>query len=285
MNKPGSEIDAAFISPHKFLGGPGSSGVLIVKKEMIPQSSPVVEQSGGGTGTQFTYYPTKIFSSTLTKNATPPPPPTVFYVTSNSHRFLSNRVERNEGGSPNVPSLIRSGLAFLLKRKIGQDYITQTDSRRRSQFEDFVESQCPNLVLLGKSKNSKNYLPTFSFLLKSGTRFLHYNYVSILLNDLFGIQSRGGCQCAGPTSQKLLGLGSSENDIIQEALLNKNEVLRPGYTRLSTPYYMSDETVEYVLEAVKFVCDYGALFLLEYRIDLRTGEWRHKSRVGKVSAT
>ncbi|GMH76596.1 hypothetical protein TL16_g07135 [Triparma laevis f. inornata] len=254
VNKPGSEIDAAFISPHKFLGGPGSSGVLIVKKEMIPQSSPVVEQSGGGT---------------------------VFYVTSNSHRFLSNRVERNEGGSPNVPSLIRSGLAFLLKRKIGQEYITQTDSRRRSQFEDFVESQCPNLVLLGKSKNSKNYLPTFSFLLKSGTRFLHYNYVSILLNDLFGIQSRGGCQCAGPTSQKLLGLGLSENDIIQEALLNKNEVLRPGYTRLSTPYYMSDETVEYVLEAVKFVCDYGALFLLEYRIDLRTGEWRHKSRVGK----
>ena len=110
---------------------------------------------------------------------------------------------------------------------------------------------------------------------------MHYNYVSILLNDLFGIQCRGGCQCAGPTSQMLLGSGEQENDMSQEALLSKNEVLRPGYTRLSTPYYMSDATVDYVHRAVKFICEYGALFLLEYRIDLRTGEWRHKSRVGK----
>ncbi|GMI13398.1 hypothetical protein TrVE_jg3024 [Triparma verrucosa] len=254
VNVPGSEVDAAFISPHKFLGGPGSSGILIIKKDLIPQTTPVTHQSGGGT---------------------------VFYVTSSSHRFLSNRVERNEGGSPNVPSLIRAGLAFLLKRKVGTDYITSTDKRRRSEFESYVTSNCPNLVLLGKSVSSHLNLPTFSFLIKSGSRFLHYNYVSILLNDLFGIQCRGGCQCAGPTSQMLLGLGEQENDMIQEALLSKNEVLRPGYTRLSTPYYMSDATVDYVHRAVKFICEYGALFLLEYRIDLRTGEWRHKSRVGK----
>ena len=104
VNVPGSEVDAAFISPHKFLGGPGSSGILIIKKDLIPQTTPVTHQSGGGT---------------------------VFYVTSSSHRFLSNRVERNEGGSPNIPSLIRAGLAFLLKRKVGTDYITSTDKRRR----------------------------------------------------------------------------------------------------------------------------------------------------------
>jgi len=96
------------------------------------------------------------------------------------------------------------------------------------------------LVLLGRTQGAHaipassseparaKHLPIFSFLIKHGNKFLHYNYVCALLNDLFGVQSRGGCQCAGPFSQELLGITQSANEEIELALLDKHEVLRPG---------------------------------------------------------
>jgi hypothetical protein len=117
----------------------------------------------------------------------------------------------------------------------------------------------------GADTPTHRHLPIFSFLIRHGTRFLHHNFVCALLNDLFGVQSRGGCQCAGPFSQLLLGLTAASNRRIESALLDKHEVLRPGYSRLSLTYWMSPAEIEYVLDSVLFVAQHGYKFLPLYR--------------------
>ena len=253
--------DAMFISPHKMIGGVNTPGILVVKKNLVNQRN-APSRSGGGT---------------------------VFYVTHTHHRFLSNRIERYEGGTPNVVGIMRAGLSFLVslllvlerslflfvshqflqkvKRKVSDQYLRAFDQykdvttlpllRTISDYENWTHKRvvqtlrvkAPNLIMLGcSSDESNNHLPIFSFLIKCGQRFLHHNYVCAILNDLFGIQSRGGCQCAGPYSQHLLGLTDIEdgeerpsqvNEQIEYSLLHykeRAELLRPGFTRLSLPF-------------------------------------------------
>lgn len=180
--------DAIFVSPHKMIGGVQTPGILIVKKHLINQTI-APKRSGGGT---------------------------VFYVTNKHHRFLSNRIERFEGGTPNIVGILRAGLTFLVKRKFANQYLMaasrNTTSRGDESFPSTVamyefqtykyvvhrlKKSAPNVIILGSANEedtNNDHLPIFSFLIKCGERFLHYNYVCALLNDLFGIQSRGGCQ-------------------------------------------------------------------------------------------
>lgn len=262
--------DAMFLSPHKMLGGVGTPGVLIVKKHLVSQVN-APNRSGGGT---------------------------VFYVTNASHRFLSNRIERYEGGTPHIVGIIRVGLAFLLKRKAEQKYkllakreggvpqsIYEMDCLTHERVTAYLKIHAPNIIILGDSKSDNKSLPIFSFLIRFGRRFLHYNYVCAVLNDVFGIQSRGGCQCSGPYSQRLLGLtlmtGDVEvpngaNESIEKALLQykeRAELLRPGYTRLSLPFKgMHQEEIDYVLRALVWVAKNGWALMCQYRCNHRTGE-------------
>ena len=128
-----------------------------------------------------------------------------------------------------------------------------------------VESPTPATGPSATDTDTAHHLPIFSFLIRCGVRFLHHNFVCALLNDLFGVQSRGGCQCAGPFSQQLLGLTAASNQQIESALLDKHEVLRPGYSRLSLTYWMSAAEVQYVLDSVLFVAAHGYKFLPLYR--------------------
>jgi selenocysteine lyase/cysteine desulfurase len=270
--------DAVFLSPHKMLGGVGAPGVLIIKKHLVSQYNPP-KRSGGGT---------------------------VFYVTNTHHRFLSNRIERYEGGSPNVPGIIRVGLAFLLKRKAEQKYaairddevssesdimslpssIEQYDYNTHDRVALYLKQHAPNIVMLDRKQNESRNLPIFSFLIRFGNRFLHYNYVCAVLNDVFGIQSRGGCQCAGPYSQSLLGLTdmtadgaetpNQRNVDLEEALIKykeRAELLRPGFTRLSLPFKgLKTEEVDYVIKALEWTSKHGWALLCQYRCNHRTGE-------------
>ena len=265
--------DAIFLSPHKMLGGVGTLGVLIVKKHLVNQVN-APARSGGGT---------------------------VFYVTNTHHRFLSNRIERYEGGTPNISGIMRTGLTFLLKRKVEEKYDLlrermDSDERMPQSLLDYdcatysyvvksLQERAPNLVMLG-DHSSGQHLPIFSFLIRCGRRFLHYNYVCALLNDVFGIQSRGGCQCSGPYSQHLLGLTTVASDgaevpnernlRIEHALVNykeRAELLRPGYTRLSLPFKgVRDEEVEYVIDALEWIAKNGWALICQYRCNHRTGE-------------
>lgn len=268
--------DAIFLSPHKMLGGVGTPGVLIVKKHLVNQVN-APSKSGGGT---------------------------VFYVTNTHHRFLSNRIERYEGGTPNITGIMRTGLTFLLKRKVEEKYallreketgdgeplpatLLEYDCATYNRVVKSLAERAPNIVILGDDGCvGGQHLPIFSFLVRCGKRFLHYNYVCALLNDIFGIQSRGGCQCSGPYSQRLLGLTkvSSDgtevpnelNEQVEHALVNfkeRAEVLRPGYTRLSLPFKgVSDDEVEYVVSALEWISKHGWELMCQYRCNHRTGE-------------
>jgi selenocysteine lyase/cysteine desulfurase len=270
--------DAIFFSPHKCLGGVGTPGVLVCKKHLLSQTN-APGRSGGGT---------------------------VFYVTHADHRFLSNRLERYEGGTPHVVGIWRAGLTMMVKRRVAQVYAQvaaaanvshQQVPRTLVEFEyqtyqrvaTYVQEHAPNLVLLGyhpARSSSQPHLPIFSFLIRCGSRFLHYNYVCAILNDVFGIQSRGGCQCAGPYSQRLLGLTttneegldmpSAVNRRLEQALLQykeRAELLRPGYSRLSLPFKgVRPEEVDYVCKAMAWVSKHAWALMCVYRCNHRTGE-------------
>jgi len=309
--------DAVYFSPHKCYGGTSTPGVLVIKKHLISQTNPP-SVSGGGT---------------------------VFYVTNKDHRFLSNRIERYEGGTPDGVGIQRVGLALLAGRRIAEEYErivaggegSAGESGMDVEAEDgtgeegrgvappprtLLEYECetydravselkrraPNLIVLGASRPSDpappsggppscvgRHLPVLSFLIRCGPRFLHYNYVCAILNDVFGIQSRGGCQCAGPYSQRLLGMTTVDGDgsevpnaanrAIESALLRSDrptELLRPGYTRLSLPFKgVREEEAQYVIDALVWTARNGWALLPQYTCDHRTGEWRHWSRRGK----
>lgn len=231
---------------------------------------------------------------------------TVFYVTHKDHRFLSNRLERYEGGTPHVVGIWRTGLIMRLKKQVEAEYKRLSAAVRNGMPPTLAEYECqtyqkvaaywkehaPNLVLLGHDEQS--HLPIFSFLIRCGERFLHYNYVSAILNDVFGIQSRGGCQCAGPYSQRLLGLTTSSvddeelpseiNRRLENALVRykeRAELLRPGYTRLSLPFKgLRQSEMDYVMRAVVWVAKHGWALMCQYRCNHRTGEVSRKDFAG-----
>lgn len=241
--------DAVVFSGHKFIGGPGSPGVLVVKKRLMGNAVPTA--AGGGT---------------------------VFFVTENDHRYLSNREEREEGGTPDILGSIRLGLAFELKQRVGASRIMTIEQQHVRRVRAAL-GQHESVVLLGRA--GVEQLPIFSFLIRFGDRFLHYNFVCALLNDLFGIQTRGGCQCAGPYATRLLGLTRADTLAFENALIEKKEMLRPGFSRVSFPYFMDDDEVDYILEAIAFVAEDGWKFLPQYKFNHKSGVWKHTSRFTK----
>eukprot|EP00520_Triparma_pacifica_P000461 CAMPEP_0118672442 /NCGR_PEP_ID=MMETSP0785-20121206/22541_1 /TAXON_ID=91992 /ORGANISM="Bolidomonas pacifica, Strain CCMP 1866" /LENGTH=1068 /DNA_ID=CAMNT_0006567401 /DNA_START=18 /DNA_END=3221 /DNA_ORIENTATION=- len=249
-------IDVSVFSAHKFTGGPGGTGVLCIKKALVSSTTPVTSNGGGGG--------------------------TVFYVTKSGHKFTTNRVERWEGGTPDVVGCVRAGMAFMVKRMAG--VTEEKEVSRNAWVTSWLKTNAPNVVILDNHDTS---LPIVPFLIRFQERFLHYNFVCSLLNDLFGVQTRGGCMCAGGWSQRILGLTdsaglpNSENVKLESALVDRCEVLRPGYTRFSLPTSVTRREAEYALQAVKFVSEWGWLFMLEYAVEERTGVWRHKKRLGK----
>ena len=142
----------------------------------------------------------------------------------------------------------------------------------------------PNIHILGGVDAGKvERLPILSFLIEvyeDGKRhFLHYNFVCSLLNDLYGIQSRGGCQCAGPYAQRLLSLSHGNAQKYENELIDKKEYLRPGFSRLSFPYFMRTHQVEYICRAIINIAQYGWRLLPLYKFIPKTGEFKHNSRV------
>ena len=152
--------DAVFISPHKFPGGPGTPGILVVKKSLLRNHVPHVP--GGGT---------------------------VFYVSRNGHRYLGNTEEREEGGTPDVLGVIRAGLVFQLKASIGATEIRRREKEMLAEVQSKLASN-RRIRLLGDA--SAERLPIIAMMVEyeESGRFLHWNFVTTLLSDLFGIQAR-----------------------------------------------------------------------------------------------
>lgn len=258
--------DAVFFSIHKFLGGVQTPGILIAKKDLF--KNPVPEVCGGGT---------------------------VFFVTRGSHRYLQDVETKEEGGTPAVVEAIRAGLVMQLKNNITSEFIMTRHKLLNKKIRDLVH-HTPQLIPIG-NVDFEERIPILSFVVRhpQSGRFLHHNFVCSVLNDLFGIQARGGCMCAGPYAQDLLGIDEYlalrfEKLLVEDSRLDRShlrrhrehsdiEVMRPGFVRLNLPFYFSDEQIDYILSAVKEVCINGWRLLPQYILNPETGEWKHHTNL------
>jgi selenocysteine lyase/cysteine desulfurase len=236
-------LDALFISPHKFIGGPGTPGVLAARRDLFRNRVPGMP--GGGT---------------------------VAYVNPAEHDYLTDIEHREEGGTPAIVESIRAGLVFQLKEAVGA-----VEIRRRE--ESFIRRAIerwrhhPNLEILGNPDLDR--LSIVSFVVRHRGRYLHHNFVVALLNDLFGIQSRGGCSCAGPYGHRLLGIDIERSHEFEREIGRGCEGIKPGWVRINFNYFLSEPVFEFILEAVDLVAAEGWKLLPQYRFDPRTGLWRH----------
>lgn len=240
--------DAVFISPHKFIGGPGTPGLLIAKRHLFTNRVPALP--GGGT---------------------------VSWVNHDTHRYLDDPEHREEGGTPDILGSIRCGLVFQLKEAVGHHEIQR---RERDFTKRAIESWSRNdsLSILGNRDLWR--LSIVSFVVGHQGRYLHHNFVVALLNDLFGIQSRGGCSCAGPYGHRLLGIEPARSQIMLEQSLKGCEGLKPGWVRVNFNYFIDETTFDYIVEAVHFVAEHGWRFLPDYDFDMASGQWTHRHGLG-----
>jgi hypothetical protein len=199
---------------------------------------------------------------------------TVAYVNPTEHRYLDDLEHREEGGTPAIVESIRAGLVFQLKQAVGVDVIrSHEDDLWRRAVARWREN--PHLELLGNLEADR--LSIVSFVVRrEGGRYLHHNYVVALLNDLFGIQARGGCSCAGPYGHRLLGIDLDRSHEFEREIARGCEGIKPGWTRVSFNYFISEPVFEYLVDAVDLVASHGWRLLSAYRFDPSTGLWRHR---------
>jgi selenocysteine lyase/cysteine desulfurase len=237
--------DAVFLSPHKFPGGPQTPGVLVVRRDLVRNRVPTVP--GGGT---------------------------VAFVDPVGHRYLDDPVAREEGGTPAIVESIRAALVFGLKEAIGTGLIA---AREQALWESVRRrwSAIGQIEILGSHHARR--LAVVSFRIRHGARsYLHHNFVVALLNDLFGIQARGGCSCAGPYGHRLLAIGEARSHALREEIGHGCDGVKPGWTRVNLNYFVSAATAGFIADAVALIATDGYRLLPEYRFDPRTGLWRHR---------
>jgi hypothetical protein len=201
-------------------------------------------------------------------------------VSEDDHRYLEGIEHREEGGTPAIIESIRAGLVFQLKEAVGWKRI-QTREHELIQRAIDAWSDSPNVQVLG-SKDAWR-LSIVSFVVRREGRFLHHNFVVALLNDLFGIQSRGGCSCAGPYGHRLLGIETAESLEFQQEIMRGCEGIKPGWVRVNFNYFITDEVFDFIVAAVKLVADHGWRLLPAYSFDPLSGLWTHREGASKAA--
>jgi selenocysteine lyase/cysteine desulfurase len=240
-------IDAIFISPHKFLGGPGSSGVLVFNQRIYHRDLPPSVSAGG----------------------------TVDYVGMTDEDFIASIEEREKAGTPGVLQTMKAALVFEIKDRVGTKTIHEREleyTRRAMESwraEDGIE-------ILG-NPDPEQRVGIISFNVRSPDgKYLHHKFVTALLNDLFGIQSRAGCSCAGPYGHRLLDIDEQTSERYRHAVQDGYCGMKPGWCRVGLHWVMDDAEVDFIIRAVQFIARHGHYFLSEYGFDIYTGTWEHR---------
>jgi selenocysteine lyase/cysteine desulfurase len=257
---PAEHIDALFLSPHKFMGGPGASGVLVAHTSLFRSRIP--ERPGGGTVDYVgpgTHAPGGCCSSHPADREDGGSRLRVDYA--------PRLVEREEGGTPNILGDVRAGLAFSVKDLLGPERMLEHEVRLAERAIARLASH-PRLRILGPTTGRR--LPILSFNVEG----LHHELVAVLLDHLFGIQARGGCSCAGPYGHRLLGIDEHRSERYRRFIHDGLAGIKPGWVRVSLPYYASEEDGDYLLSAVEAVADHGHELVPLYRLDWRSGSWQ-----------
>jgi len=239
---PMEKLDAIFFSPHKFLGGPGSSGVLIFDSSLY--SSPAPDQPGGGTVDWTNPW--------------------------GEYKFIDDIEIREDGGTPGFLQAVRTALAIGLKNQMGVAMIHQRERELLSIAFRELES-INGLCIL--AENMRDRLGVISFYLNN----IHYNLVVKILSDRFGVQVRGGCACAGTYGHYLLHVSHDTSRMITQKISQGDLSEKPGWVRLSLHPTMTDSDLLHITGALRQIRDNIGRWMNDYTYDRHTNEFRNKS--------
>ena len=236
----GAKLDAIVFSPHKFLGGPGSSGVLVFDKRLYNTSIP--DNPGGGTVTWTNPW--------------------------GGHHYLSDIETREDGGTPGYLQALRAALALKLKDEMGVTNILAHEKLLLTVLLDGLQTTPGISVLAG---NVRNRLGIVSFYSED----IHYNLFVRLLNDRFGIQARGGCSCAGTYGHFLLGIGPEASKKITDLIDAGHIEAKPGWVRLSLHPTITTDEVGYMVQAIRQIVKNAKAWRDDYIFVPATSEFRY----------
>ncbi len=239
-------FDAVFFSPHKFLGGPGSSGILIFHEKLYRRDIPPT-CSGGGT---------------------------VDYVGFDGQLYIDDIELREKPGTPGILQLMKAALAMELKERLD---VEEIEKRERLYTKNALSrmSEIENIEILGNPDASKR-IGIISFNICDKNRYFHPKFIVKLLNDLFGIQTRAGCSCAGPYGHRLLHIDRAKSEKYRKLIEEGFSGLKPGWARVSLHYMMTEQEADFILDAIFFVAKYARYFLPLYYFDIHTGSWKYR---------
>ena len=237
--------DAVFLSPHKFVGGPGTPGVLVAKRALLGDRAPSVP--GGGT---------------------------IVFVSPGGHSYHPDPAVREEAGTPAIVESIRAGLVFALKDAVGAEEIRRREHAfARRALASWGSN--PRIRILGSAEPER--LAIVSFGIRHPRGLLHSNFVVALLSDLFGIQARSGCFCAGPYIHRAYPIDDEWSEAMHAQVRGGCAGATLAFARVSFGYFLSEAVFDYILQAVHLIADEGWKLLPRYCFDPRTGLWHHAS--------
>lgn len=235
-------LDAIFFSPHKFLGGPGTSGVLVFNQNLYKNNVP--DCPGGGTVSWTNPW--------------------------GEHKYIDNIEDREDGGTPGFLQVIKTALAIQLKEQMGVDTIL----KREHEIVDYVFEQLDNIeninILAGQHQNR---LGVISFYIND----LHYNLGVKILNDKFGIQTRGGCSCAGTYGHFLLHVDQETSHDLVCQITSGDLIKKPGWIRMSIHPTTTSEEIKYVCDSIKSLAENHKEWSNDYIYNSKTNEFNHKN--------
>jgi len=247
---PLERLDAIVLSPHKFLGGPGASGVLVFDSSLYTLKSP--DQPGGGT--------------VLWTNPW------------GEYRFIPDIEVREDGGTPGFLQAVRAALAVELKEKMNPELMRAREEQLvRNAFNGL--SNIPGLIILADHIQERLGIISFYF------DKIHYNLVVKFLNDRYGIQVRGGCSCAGTYGHYLLHVDKFASKRITDKIDEGDLSAKPGWVRLSLHPTTTDEELDYILTALRDIQANAACWEQDYTYDPKTNEFLHRDTGADMNRT
>ncbi|APZ47820.1 selenocysteine lyase [Polaribacter reichenbachii] len=235
-------LDAIFFSPHKFLGGPGTSGVLIFNKKLYKNTVP--DNPGGGT---------------------------VSYTNPwGQHDYFDDVETREDGGTPGFLQTIKIALSIQLKEKMGTKNIKKREEELNSVIFETLENLKGVKIL---APNHRDRLSIFSFYFEK----YHFNLVVKLLNDKFGIQTRGGCSCAGTYGHFLLNVDQETSNRIKDEILHGCNTDKPGWVRLSLHPTITNAELDFICKSLQELSENIEDWAKDYTYDAIKNDYVHNS--------
>jgi len=244
-SEPMEKLDAVFFSPHKFLGGPGSSGVMVFDSVLYNREVP--DNPGGGTVDWTNPW--------------------------GEYKYVDDIEAREDGGTPGFIQAIRAALAINIKEQMGTGKIREREEQLvHKTFRELRSIE--GLKIL--ADNVEDRLPVFSFYLED----IHYNLVVKILSDKYGIQTRGGCACAGTYGHYLLQVSYDKSHEITEKINSGDLSEKPGWIRMSLHPTTTDSELDYIISAIREISDNKEIWKKDYLYNKKDNEFVHKKESG-----